>query len=374
MKKVFGIIAVAGMAATASAQYGIVFTQEAAGGGDNLVEFLDAGLSRSTLVNYGTSFDGADISIGDIIPVGSSWYVSFGRIEEPAGGSTSRIVEITDLFGTPSSSVIVDPTDSSNLQGTLGLGYHAASDNLISIQNTGSASDLMPRFDGVLASDFSGATTTVYAEPTPQGPTDTFRDGTYMVQRPQDADTFFVVGVNSGQNLGGAVPDRPNSGLHRMTLDSNAALTDVNDFNNLWVDFSDPTVSSQIGDVVLRDVLGIASDSDGNLYITAGERPSEGVAGGIYKITVDGAGEFDSITRIVDNLGKPQEIKYDPFTDTLVFNDRNTELLQRVNLDGTGLSTLATGVRGRGIWIVPTPGSIAVLAGASLLGVSRRRR
>ena len=68
--------------------------------------------------------------------------------------------------------------------------------------------------------------------------------------------------------------------------------------------------------------------------------------------TFGGANLIFSNPGLANGLG---EIQYDPFNNKLVFSSEGTQQILRINRDGTGLETIANGVRVRGIYIIPTP-------------------
>jgi len=287
------------------------------------------------------------IRLAGITRVNGRFYVNSG-FASPSTPSEAAIFELRKLFGNTVESTLAS---SNPLLNPIGIAYHRGSDRLLSVNNPGPGSQPDEGIIGTRISD--GDVKLSFAE-NPADPQPRYQAGLRITRDPGNADQFFAVTANGGV-LDGPGDEGKGSVLHRITVDANGDATQAAIY-----DFS----ATPFGPVTfLRGVAAVGSD----VYVT------DSFTGGIYRIALDANGDFDSISLVIDNLGaEPGELQYNQYTNKLVFG-MNDNTINQVNLDGTGFETLVMGVAPRGMYIIPTPGGVALL-GLAGLAIARRRR
>jgi len=291
-----------------------------------------------------------------------AWYVGDGQFDVSQPG---RILRIANLFGAPVESVLTSgiPGDpGSVLDNPTGVRWDAARGNLVVIDNPGNAPN-PGKADNLFLIDLGGAVQTSFTEPADNPGFPFYQDGN-VSQPDRNTNNMFVVALNGGlANQGGSQFNNPGA-LWRMSFDGLGNAT-----ASLFYDFSDLLPGTLVG-----QPKGMASrvngDGSQDLFVT------DDVTNSIYRIIVNSDGSFGGASSIFTNLAEATglgEIQYDPFNNKLVFSSEGTQEILRINTDGSGLETIATGVRVRGIYIIPTPGAIS-LAGLAGLAMIRRRR
>ena len=116
--------------------------------------------------------------------------------------------------------------------------------------------------------------------------------------------------------------------------------------------------------------LGGITSAGNDLYV------ADRRADAVFKITLDGNGDFSSIAQVIGGLNEPENLIFNPFTGKLVIDvrdDLNNPMIVQCNLDGTGLEVLAAGFHARGFEIVPSPATFALLGLGTVVGARRRR-
>lgn len=270
------------------------------------------------------------------------------------------IIKVENLFSpVPSVSYL---SQGGNHTNPIGIHYHSASDSVLAIENPGSA---FSGFEGLLSVDrATGNQTISFTEPSFGNPRPRYNAGVRVTQV-AGSDDVWVISENGGVG-GPAGPDNEASMLFRFAINPGTkAATTVKAF-----DLSGSVTGLGFD---LMNVRGVATDpATGDVFVT------EQSTDAIYRITFDGAGDIDTITAILTQtegggaLENPGEIIYNPFTNMLVFGEAAGRI-SAVNLDGSGVDVLATGVNIRGLYAVPAPGAGALLALAGLAAVRRRR-
>lgn len=286
--------------------------------------------------------------------------------------TNNGIWAIDDLFGTPTvSSFINAPQDSYPFD----VDFDPANNGLVWNQNPW-------RFDGESVPDGLNGTyinspfnLQFHAENT-SGPRPFYEGGVFIVKDPNSND-YFCTALNGGQ--GGGLGDSSTSTLWRLSPNfanpGASTLTLVKDFT------SDPALSNPMR--WLRGITAVPGTND--LYITntmPDHQSFPGATAGVYKITLNPDGTYASMTLINSDILLPEAIEYNPYTGKLIisaFHDANNNGLAddgriyQMNLDGTGLELLATGVHARDFHIIPTPGTFALLGLGGLIAARRRR-
>jgi hypothetical protein len=379
-----GLLALAGFAASASAQSpgDIVFT-------------VDDFFSNQPQGIYSLSVGQQLAPVGGQVPTqrllfaeganrvqGITWdgagtyYVADGVLPTQ-NPSTAKIWRVNNMFGAP---VATNISEGGQLENPIGVAFHAASNNIITVNNT-IAGGPGPGFEGIVGVNAStGVRTTLFQENN-ANPRPRHEGGTYISQSPQAAfsNTFYAVSVN-----GGVAQPNPSSDdgvasvITRFDVNPGSLATTA----TTLVDMTD--VQAALGGVLLTQLRGIAAIPGTNSLLITDlgnkELGSPVRAGGIYRIDLNGSGGFSSISPVITGLAFPESIVYNPFTGKIVFEeivDLNTPGVARisqVNLNGTGLQVIADGIHARGFVVVPAPTSAMALAGAGLVALRRRRR
>lgn len=279
------------------------------------------------------------------------FYVSRSRLPIPDAGA--GIVRVNDLFGSPSETPIATGNP---LQNPGALMLSPNNGRLLAISNPGSAGAIRGIYDVSTA----GAVSTITNE-VPSGVG--YHGGFDLTKDPNSAD-FFVSAINGGA-FQPPTPDGAASTLWRMSYNGgpdnySLGATPLVDFTNIL----GPGMS-------LTNIRGIAA-IPGTSDIFAADFVTES----IYKITLDGLGNYSGITFIAGGFNEPEHIIYNPWTNKLVIDERGgltSSVISQINLDGTGYQVLASGDHARGFYIVPTPAGLALLPIAGLFATRRRR-
>lgn len=345
-----GLLAASG-AAHAGVQ-GIVFTSQQ----QNAVRFLDTGTNTASTLWASPNPDSrlANITAG---PSGE-FYVADGRLPFP-NLTDAGILRIDDLFGSATASSL---TQGNPLQNPLGLVYDPTTSGLLTVSNPGSpvTGDTV---DGIFSVSLGGTVGPVHVEDN-NGTGVRFDDGHSIVADPFSND-YFVTSVNGG-SFDNGLADGRSSTLWRLEYDGNTNSYDLGETPVLDFANSETGFGSD-----LLNIRGIASvPGSSSLWVT------DFVNGSILRIDLDGSGNFQSLTEIASGLNEPESIIYNPFTGELVFTERGgltDSKISSINLDGTGYEILLEGEHARGFYIVPTPGTGALLLLSGLAAVRRRR-
>lgn len=373
----------------------------------------DAGFNDPQLVDLRLS----DIRAG----ANGLWYFGSGPAQVANPNSNASIGQVYDLFGTPVVGTLTSNVPAIN---PLGMWYDHSRGSLLYINGTNQTArggTAFPATDGGLnaVAPGSGATTRLWNQTPNATPTPFPNLGIFLTPSGQGNNDYYSTFANGGTYLtsqsvpvaGGGTQLQPanrnwSSIIARTSIPSittgAATQTIIADFNgvNTYTDVNGQTQTLPL----LTDVRGIIARPGSNeLYITnmarnriVGGNLSDG-AQGIWKVLLDATGSsVVGVSQIYSSIAfDPEVIRFDPFTNTLVFSElgyeadlarlspfstyagtaagHNNGRLSRINLDGTGYTVLAQGVRVRGIDIIPTPGAMAVL-GLGMVVAGRRRR
>ncbi|MDX2148589.1 MAG: PEP-CTERM sorting domain-containing protein [Planctomycetota bacterium] len=374
-KMILGALALAALAGTAQAQFRVIFTDNTFGGGaSNAIRSYD---SVSNTVTTHATF-GASARLADIKPVPGGFAFGDGPfpLQTP---STGGIYTVNNLF---SNSPTINTVVSSNpFWGPIGMQYDSRSGRLLTVNNAaGGVSAEIDDADGLYTVNLgNGANTKVVDEinrPPLFAGTPRYQGGNYITADPQGSGDFFVVATTGGRFIQGGGPPPPpanqdvSSIIYRVSVSADgltATTTELIDTFNINLRF--PFEGDPNNLLPITDVRGITNiPGTDSLFVT------DQLTDSIWRIDLDAGGAYSNITQIVTGLTNPEAIEYNPFNNTLVFaQGGNADLLSQVNLDGTGLTTLASGVAVRGITIIPAPSALALL-GLGGLAVARRRR
>lgn len=327
--------------------------------------FTDAMSDTVNLISGGPGFSqlyqfadpGNEIRLGDITRANGRYYVGsgVGLIADPAVGF---VFELDNLFGATSQSTVVS---SDPAQNPLGLEFHNKSNKLVMVNNP-AQSDMTPNEqDGIYGISLDGGTfgdaNTIFDEDVGSTTFPRYQAGAGSTRDRNDLSKFYIATVNGGATGGNPGGDEAKgSAIYTITLDASGGPANP----SLLFDFSNTSFGA------ITFVRDVATDGS-NLYI------GDGFTGAIYSISLSDPGDLSTLTLIKDGLTRPQNLIYNQYTDKLVWSDNFDEAIYQMNLDGTGMETLATGINARGFYIVPTPGAVALFGLAGLAGVRRRR-
>ncbi len=282
----------------------------------------------------------------------------------PTSPNEAGIMQIDNLFSTPNFSFLAQGDQRFSI-GT--VEFDAGRNQVLSMQIP-STDNADPKYFGVLAVDpTNGAITEVFQEDRDNPPPrPRWTRGVNMVHDINSND-YFALALNGGifedPNGPGDPLDRNfGSTLHRLSIDNNLVGSE-----SLIVDLSDTSVTGLSRPITFARGIDI-NPNTGELYIADGE-------GSIFVLTLDGSGNFQSITEIVSGLldERPGEILYNPFNGKLLFNTARGDQIFQVNTDGTGLELVIDNFDGGGLYVIPAPASLALMALGGLAATRRRR-
>jgi len=335
------------------------------------IVFTDSPDDAVRVVRFGTNVvdtlytfndPNGEIRLAEITRVDGRYYVNSG-LSDADLGVNGRLIELNHLFG---ATVETDLSAGGMLQNPIGLEYNRRSDQFLSINNTGqTAMQTAPDFDGIIGvARGDGSQTFRFDEQIGDPARPRYQAGARIAQDATNANRYYASSVNGGTlidevNLPGGDFNKA-SALYSVDVDVSG-----NTSVNLFADFS----ATDFGPLTFVRGVTTAEGGDGltDIYIT------DGFTNGIYHVDLDANGDVSTISQLVDGLLNPGNIIYDRFTDTLVFGEVDGDSISRINLDGSGLQVLATGVDPRGFYIVPAPGAAALFGFAGLAAARRRR-
>jgi len=332
------------------------------GQGDRIVGYsFDSG-SASTLLTLSDS--GFDYRLAGITRVGGSFYVNSG-FAFPDTEGPGRLLRVDNLFS--GAGTVSDLSSGEPLQSGIGLRYHAGSDQFLVVNNTAQTQNqTAPNHDGIVGVSSGGVATQRFLEDVNSTDFPRYGGGVYITEDTIDSDRFYVTTVNGGAFRDSSTPNGNfgiSSQIYSATVagDGSISVAQVVDFDGSVGAFGELTF--------VRGITSVANNSGGtDLYVT------DGFTNAIYRVGVDSNGDYVSMDQIVDGLDNPTAIEYNPFRDSLIFHEIGAETISEINLDGTGLTLLESGVvSARGIYIIPAPGA-AALFGLAGLAATRRRR
>ncbi len=329
------------------------------------IVFTDFTNDRIGLISGGTVSTLVDLSGGSTrlggIARGPDGAYYFGDgpyfISNP---STARIIRVGDLFGVPQVSTFVS---SDPIQNPGGMVYDQQSSRFLAVNNPFGPIAQTSR-DGILGIPANGVGVHMaFNEPPLGNPRPRYEAGFYMT-RDQHSNDYFVTALNGGA-FAGTGGDDDGSTLWRASVvpgSPELMMTLVYDFSN--APFAVPLTQ-------VRGVTSVPGTND--LYLTDWER------GAIYRMTLDNAGQFQSLALVRGGLLNPEAIVYNAFTNRLIV-DQSDEMggflnaaIFEVSLDGTQQVQLASGFHARDFYVVPTPGTLALLGVGGLVALRRRR-
>ena len=340
-------------------------------------DFTNGVLTRATYAP-GVRLAGIDHAPGGTC----DFYVADGVKPPPSGAlaGTGRLLKVTDVLGAASTSVIAT---GQQIWNPIGIRFDSRSNSVIDVDNLTSPGNPPEVVRGLYGINVgSGVQTLLQQErvsipgvppPNPEGRA--FHEGgTYISNDSRGvAGRYYVMSATGGRHVG-AYQGIPNlnvsSAIWKVDVDATATSSTFTEFvDTSSAGFVHNSVSIPGALTNYTDFRGICMDADNNIYITST------YFGLIIKMTTDANGDFTGSSVIASGLNAPETIEYDEFTNTLVFAQIGARTLSRINLDGTGLTTLATNVHVRGIDFcpIPTPGAIAGIGMVGLVALRRRR-
>lgn len=380
IRKTALLLALTGAAASSSAQDigDLIFTTNDRDGGQDTISFLDySSLSSSTFFSFPAGPESTQrLTAGIAMGPSGEFYV--GNTPFPVTDpSTASILRVDNMFNAGTRTVATFAS-SDPIQQIGGMAYDPVTNNLLFANNPGSE-PVPNRVEAILGVDLNNPAniSTVRAQPPTPDPrprdfgylgvtADILRPGNYYVGTADG-------GVDTNQNSN--IPNNEGGLINRMVMNNPADPTDIS--YELLVDLSASVTG--LPDT-LELIRGIAPASNGNLYVAENQTRS------IYEIVLDGNGDYQSISKLLDldtaNGGtrfQPSGIIYNEFTGKLNFIEQNIDsgdLARRIvelNLDGTGYTTLLNDTDAAALFAVPAPSAMALL-GLGGLAATRRRR
>jgi len=339
VSRLSAIGAIAGLATSAHAAFqngDLIYTDALS----NTVNINSGGVN-SNLYTFG----GPDIRLAGITRANGRWYINSG-FASPSDPSEAAIFELKKLFGNTVESTLAS---SNPLLNPIGIAYHRASDRLLSLNNPGPGSQQDEGILGVRTSD--GDIIFTYEEDTTI-PRPRYQAGSRIVRDVSNPNLFWAMSVNGGE-LDGPGNEGKGSVIMRVEVD-NAGVGTVTAHADLSF--------TSFGNITF--VRGIATDGQSFFF-------GDNQTNAIYSLDI--SGDLTTLQQIVTGVTRPNDIIYNPFTNKIIWSDNFDEAIYQVNTDGTGFETLATGVNARGLYVIPTPGAVALLGLAGLAAVRRRR-
>lgn len=318
------------------------------------------------------------VRLGDItLAPNGDYYVSDGSIVTGDNNwDTSRIIKIQGLLGgAPVASNWHTGAGAGALMNPNGIRYDENYDGLFWVQTpfrrTGVGQVVN---DGIYGAPLATPGDNLFFQEDTTGPRPFYEAGNYLEREPGQ-NSYLVTSLNGG--VGGGASDGRASTLWRFTPDisnpANSTMTLVHDFTG------GDAASTQ------AQIRGITAGPNAGEYFitntnTAGAFGPFGTPG-VYRLLLDGSGNFQSLTFITGQVLEPEAIKYNPFHNKLVVGstiDQNNDGvpdggIYQMDLDGSNVELLLANTHARGFSIVPTPGAISLL-GLGGLAMLRRRR
>ena len=366
MKKALVLAIVAGAASVAAAQqlgYTVVYTDQIS---DSIGKIESVGVTN-TLVNFGASDRLAWLFQGP----NSDWYVANGP--SPVGNpSDSKIQRVTGLFS--GAATVTTLASNDPLQNPVGIIYDSASNDIITLQNPAGPVAQGKR-DGISRVNFNtGAVTMVYDEPSIfTTPRPRYEAGHHIVRDNTAGSSNYIIScVNGGVFTAGTNTDPDASTLWYFDASTNTPT--------LLADLSGSLAGG--GSITrLTGITAIAGDND----LFAADTLLPNGAGAIYRIVRDDVtGAVTAVNLVLGGLTQPEQLLYNPYNNTILVGERGnydgisgdpaqTARIFEMNLDGSNVRTLATGVFARGLAVIPAPGTLAMVGLAGLAAARRRR-
>lgn len=379
MRQIVSLLVVVGAASMAMAQDTVVYTdaRNANGTLGGYVKYIGTNGS-GTAFTYAPGNRLADIKRG---PGGqTNFVVSEGPASNPGGVvGTGHIYALNNLDTVATSTTV---STGGQMWNPIGIRYNAASNSVLSLDNI-SAGSPPTVVRGLYGVNYSTGTQTLLQQervaiagvvnPTPEGRA-WHEGGTYLTESPLGNGEYYVMATTGGRFVGPylGTPNRNvSSTIWKVSINGTAtAATFTETIDTAAASFTrstDPLTSFNY-----TDFRGLTANSGTNTLYTTST-----FYGLIMAIQLDGSGNFVGSSIVLSGLDAPEAIEYDASTNTLVFAELGTRSLRRVNLDGSGLTTLDTDVFVRGITftpgIIPAPSAASALALAGLAAMRRRR-
>jgi len=341
------VVSIAGSASAGVAPGDIVFTSQQG----NSINLLSGGSVTQLYVNPNPSARMASIVLG---PNGN-FFVTDGRLP---GNPAAGILEVSNLFTGASVSTF---TDGPLLTNPVGMAYDAPTNQFIVVNNPSGQGFPNPD-DGVVGVPFNspGAASTLFSEPNPAGPNPRYEGGVYTIPNGQGG--YYITSINGGVDQGTG-SDTQASTLWSLNPDGGGGFSMS---SSPVIDFSQSEFGGAFSYTSIRGI----TEANGSLFVTDTD------AGQILRLDLDGSGALSGFAVIASGLDQPESIIFNPFTGELVFSERGgltDSKISSINPDGTGYEILLEGEHARGFYIVPTPGTGALLLLSGLAAVRRRR-
>jgi hypothetical protein len=354
---------VAGLAGAAHAQsgaYTVVYTDQIS---DTIGAVTHTG-ATSTLVDFRSFQSDAATRLAWLTP-GPDGALYVANAPFPVSNpSSAAIYRVGNIWGTPSVSVFAS---SDPIQNPVGITYDAARSQFLTLNNA-AGPIAQGGFDGVLGlANPSGAKNVLFTEGPNTGPRPRYEAGHHVI--PDTTTGNFIISCVNGGSFAPVNSDPDGSTLWYFNAASNTV--------SLLADLS----FSLPGGESITFATGMAMANGDNDLFVSNSRPNAG-EGAIYRVIRDDvSGAVTGVNLVLGGLTQPEQLLYNPYNGKLIVNERGnydgaTPGVARIfemNLDGTNVTTLATGMHARGLYVVPAPGSLALLGLGTLIATRRRR-
>lgn len=363
--RVLSAAIVAGVAGVAQAQpgaYTVVYTDQIS---DTIGAVTHTG-ATSTLVDFRSFQSDAATRLAWLTPgPDGAFYVANGP--SPIGNpSTAGIYRVGNIWGTPSVSTFAsgDP-----LQNPVGITYDAARSQFLTINNA-QGPVAQGAFDGIVGvANPGGGKSVLFTEGPNTGPRPRYEAGHHII--PDTTTGNFIISCVNGGSFAPVNTDPDGSTLWYFNAASNTV--------SLLADLSNTLPGG--GSITFATGLAMAN-GDNDLFV-ADTRLNPG-EGGVYRVVRDDVtGAVTGVNLVLGGLTQPEQLLYNPYNGKLIVNERanytgefgtpGVPRLFEMNLDGTDVTTLATGMHARGLYVVPAPGALALLGLGGLIALRRRR-
>ena len=352
------IASLAGSVASASPVGNIIFAT-----GDGKLKYYDNG-TISTLVDTAQfPYSGTDLRLGSITqgPSGE-YYVGNGPFPVDINNNKSTIFRVDNIFGASSVSTLATNYPLANPGGML---YNANSNNLVVVNNPQSSYNDANPTRGVVAVNISnGAQTVSYNQPPFTTPPTVWRTASDIEHNPfiSGGNDYYVACINGG-DADYSPFDTEASTMWKFHFDPGTLQGTA----TLLVNFVDTGVTGLAGKLSFVRSLSL-KESTREMFIADALQ-------GIFKMQLDSSGNLVPGSLVLLNNSTPRAggVKWNPYTDKVVFTDENTGNIYQMNTDGSAFETVASGIDAGGVYFVPAPGALALM-GFGAMAAGRRRR
>lgn len=354
------VAAMAGVAYAQPGAYTVVYTDQIS---DTIGAVTHTG-ATSTLVDFRSFQSDAATRLAWLTP-GPDGALYVANAPFPVSNpSSASIFRVANIWGTPSVSAFAS---SDPIQNPVGITYDAARSQFLVINNA-AGPIAQGGFDGIVGlSNPGGVKTALFTEGPTTGPRPRYEAGHHII--PDTTTGNFIISCVNGGSFAPVNTDPDGSTLWYFNAASNTV--------SLLADLS----GTLPGGESITFATGMAMAAGDNDLFVSNSRSAPG-EGAIYRVVRDDVtGAVTGVNLVLGGLTQPEQLLYNPYNGKLIVNERGNydgatpgvARLFEMNLDGTDVTTLATGMHARGLYVVPAPGALALLGLGGLVAMRRRR-